>query len=313
MPFTEYSPSSQPIRIPNHGTLVFRRSGSLRRSARVLAAAAVVSSGMMVAGRLNAANDPLVPAAAPASATPATPATDEVVAPVLATAAAPAGPTSAAELAAPVGLDIPAGEGATPADSNWPVRAEEKVEEAAPTAAPAPTSTIMPPSPRPMERESLLPLAQPLWTELTPDQQRTLAPFAAEWNIWPVAEKRSWVALSNRMPSMDEAKRAKMSQRIAEWARLTPDERQTARDNYRLAKERSADTRATDWERYRSMTQEQRSVLREAGTTSNTAAGHAGAASGLAKEAAQPLPRSQRRPWHGLAPDQRPPDQRPAN
>ena len=39
------------------------------------------------------------------------------------------------------------------------------------------------------------------------------------------------------------------------------------------------------------MTQEQREVLRKAGSTSNTAAGHAGAPTGLAKEASQPLPR----------------------
>lgn len=190
------------------------------------------------------------------------------------------------------------------AASDPPSSTASEVPAAAPVASPITTTTM--PSPTPMERQSLLPLAQPLWTELSRAQQQTLAPFAAEWNIWPAAEKRSWVSLSDRMPSMAPEKRQKMTERIIEWARLTPEERQTARDNYRLAKERSADIRANAWERYRSMTQEQRSVLREAGTTSNTAAGHAGSPSGLAKEAAQPLPRSIRKPWHGLTPDQRP-------
>ena len=259
--------------------MMYRRTGALRRSARVLAAAAVVSSGMMVAGRSNS-TEPL----------PAPPPTGEK-------------PESS--------FSQPAGEGATPADTNWPGTTASPVQpdgnavttDTVTTDAPPPTAGPAAPAPGPVlaQRESsLLPLAQPLWTELTPAQQQALQPFAEEWNTWPAAEKRSWISLSDRLPRMDPAKREKMAQRIAEWARLNPEERRLARDTYRVAKERSSDTRLSEWERYRSMTQEQRSVLREAGTTSNTAARHAGAASGLAKEAAQPLPREPRKPWRGF-------------
>lgn len=235
----------------------------------------------MVAGRPNATNEPLAPAPseAPGRAT----------------------------------FSQPVGESTTPADSNWPGKPTQPTDGAAggeaarPAdesvgAGPSPGSSAAPsPSPLTAEREtSLLPLAQPLWTELTDEQQRALQPFADEWNTWPATEKRSWVALSDRLPRLDPAKREKMERRIAEWAKLKPEERRLARDAYRLAKERPADTRANEWERYRSMTQEQRSVLREAGTTSNTAAGHPGAPSGLAKEAAQPLPREPRKPWLGF-------------
>lgn len=54
------------------------------------------------------------------------------------------------------------------------------------------------------------------------------------------------------------------------------------------------------------MTPEQRAVLRNAGWTSNTAARHAGARTGLAKEAAQPLSDLARRSA------KRPPPPRPA-
>lgn len=256
------------------------RRRSLRRSAQVLAAACVVSSSMMVAGRSDATDAGLAP-----------------------------GPSEAPPAAT---FSQSAGESTTPADANWPgkpdVTAAGTTGEVPPTPAPDPSAATggsASPSPSPLHdpREtSLLPLAQPLWTELTPAQQQALQPFADEWNTWPAAEKRSWVALSDRLPTVAPEKREKMKRRIAEWARLKPEERRMARDAYRLAKERSADTRASEWERYRSMTQEQRSVLREAGTTSNTAAGHPGAPSGLAKEAAQPLPREPRRPWHGYSP-----------
>ena len=49
------------------------------------------------------------------------------------------------------------------------------------------------------------------------------------------------------------------------------------------------DEREASWEQYSSMTPEQRSVLRANGWTSNTAARHAGAPTGLAKQAARPL------------------------
>lgn len=199
-------------------------------------------------------------------------------------------------------FNLPPGEGATPADATWPDDGpDEPADPVEPGQRPFHPVALPPVVPSdgqaddPGQRESLLPLAQPLWTELTPPQQNALAPFAEEWNTWPASEKRSWITLADRLPAMPPDKQEKARQRIAEWAKLSPDERRIARTNYRLAKERPAETRAHEWLRYRSMTQEQRSVLREAGTTSNTAAGHAGAPSGLAREAAQPLPRLPKR------------------
>jgi hypothetical protein len=188
----------------------------------------------------------------------------------------------------------PAGEAATPAEGNWPGAVGMPVPPAGARdtgAADAVSDQVGAEGTAGAPRASLLALAQPLWTELTAAQQSALRPFADEWNTWSAAEKRSWVALADRLPRMDPAKREKAQQRIVEWARFSPEARRTARANYRLAKERSPDTRVSEWERYRSMTQEQQSVLRQAGSTSNTAAGHAGAPTGLAKEAAQPLPR----------------------
>lgn len=143
----------------------------------------------------------------------------------------------------------------------------------------------------PPERPSLVSLLEPLWIDLTPEQQAALAPFAPEWNTWPTAEKKAWVNLADKLPGMSPERRAKAQRRILEWANLSPEQRTTARANFRLAKELSAKEKAQEWRNYQSMTQEQREVLRRAGSTSNTAAGHAGASTGLAKEASQPLPR----------------------
>ncbi len=138
-------------------------------------------------------------------------------------------------------------------------------------------------------RASLLPLVQPLWSDLTQAQQAVLEPFAAQWNGWSAQEKRVWVSLADRVPRMAPAARERAHQRIREWAALTPEQRRLARQNYRLAKRLAPDQRQAQWARYQEMTPEQRSVLRTSGWTSNTAARHAGAQTGLAKEAAQPL------------------------
>ena len=139
------------------------------------------------------------------------------------------------------------------------------------------------------QRASLLPLAQPLWSELNAAQREVLAPLESEWNGMPRTSKLSWLKLADRVPKMKPADREKAQARIKDWAALTPEQRRLARNNYRLAQGLDKDERVASWEQYQSMTPEQRSVLRANGWTSNTAARHAGAATGLAKQAAQPL------------------------
>lgn len=167
-----------------------------------------------------------------------------------------------------------------------------------PPRSPAAAATPAPPARR---AASMIAMLEPLWVDLTPAQQTALAPFAPEWNTWPMAEKKSWVALANKLPAMSADRREKAQRRILEWANLSPEQRRLARANYRLAKERPAPQRVEEWHNYQSLTQEQREVLRRAGSTSNTAAGNAGAPTGLAKEASQPLPRIDAPPPAGNA------------
>ncbi len=141
-------------------------------------------------------------------------------------------------------------------------------------------------------RKSLLPLAQPLWSDLGPRQSEILAPLEAQWNALPSTSKRAWVKLADRVPKMRGADREKALERIREWAALSHEQRRQARNTYRLSKNLDRDGLSADWEQYSQMTPEQRAVLRASGSTSNTAARHAGARTGLAKEAARPLPRA---------------------
>ncbi len=129
----------------------------------------------------------------------------------------------------------------------------------------------------------------PLWDSLGEPARNLLQPFAAQWNSWSPHERRIWVSLAAKFPKLSADKQAKVRTRIVEWADLTPEQRKLARANFRLARQLPSEERVSQWQRYESMTPEQRKVLRIGGRTSNTAAKHAGARTGLAKQAATPL------------------------
>jgi Protein of unknown function (DUF3106) len=152
------------------------------------------------------------------------------------------------------------------------------------------TLSILGVSPQASAQGNLVALAQPLWSELSAGQRETLSPFEKQWNGLPVKEKRAWVKLADDFPKMQPAQQARARKRMQEWATLTTAQRKLARDNFRLAKAVPSQEQKREFENYQSMSVEQRRVLRSAGSTSNTAAVHAGAVTGLAKEAAQPIP-----------------------
>ncbi len=132
-------------------------------------------------------------------------------------------------------------------------------------------------------------LVEPLWTDLNGQQRSVLEPFGAQWNTWSSQEKRIWVSLANKFPQYTPAQQSKAKQRIKDWAALTPEQRRLARSNYRMANQLPKAELDDQKKRYEGMTHEQRVVLRENGSTSNTAAKYGGARTGLAKDAAKPL------------------------
>ena len=144
-------------------------------------------------------------------------------------------------------------------------------------------------SPSVVPVRNLLPLVQPLWSELTPSQTTVLAPMAGQWNSFTLSDKRSWIKLASGFQKLPVDQQQKATARMVEWASLTPEQRLRVRSNFGIAKKAPQEQRVAEFQQYRAMTPEQRRVLRSAGTTSNTAALYAGSRTGLAPEAAQPM------------------------
>lgn len=77
------------------------------------------------------------------------------------------------------------------------------------------------------------PKKNPSWAELSPEQQQTLAPLAGEWNTLDAARRSKWIGIAKRYPGMTETERQRVQTRMADWIKLTPDQRRDAREQYR--------------------------------------------------------------------------------
>ncbi|KVX14942.1 hypothetical protein WL03_15515 [Burkholderia ubonensis] len=104
--------------------------------------------------------------------------------------------------------------------------------------------------------------ASPLsWARLTPAQHVALAPFADQWDSFSDARKRKWLKIAARYPKMTPDAQKRLQERMAEWVRMTPEQRRVARENYQTAKDLSAQARERAWKAYQQLPEEQKQRL----------------------------------------------------
>lgn len=96
--------------------------------------------------------------------------------------------------------------------------------------------------------------SSPGWHQLTPEQQRILAPIQGEWDSFDAQRKRKWLGITQRYPKMSPDEQARLQRRMREWATLTPAQRQAARDKYREFEQLTPAERQAmreKWEKYK--------------------------------------------------------------
>ncbi len=96
------------------------------------------------------------------------------------------------------------------------------------------------------------------WASLTPAQHEALAPLEHDWPGIDAARKQKWIALAGRYRTLAPEERARITARMAEWAKLTPTERGQARMNFEEARQLPAPDRSARWEAYQALPPEQR-------------------------------------------------------
>ena len=96
------------------------------------------------------------------------------------------------------------------------------------------------------------------WQALKPAQQATLRPLEREWSALSAPQKQEWLKLSARFPKLTSAGQARVQDRMAEWARMTPQQRGQARLNFQEAKQMTVQDRQARWDAYEALSPERR-------------------------------------------------------
>ncbi len=73
----------------------------------------------------------------------------------------------------------------------------------------------------------------PQWAALTADQQQALSPLAGGWNKLSLPHKTKWLGIAKRYPAMKTEEQKRVQTRMQNWAKLTPQQRDQAREQYR--------------------------------------------------------------------------------
>jgi hypothetical protein len=105
--------------------------------------------------------------------------------------------------------------------------------------------------------------AQTAWQQLTPQQRSVLAPLERDWARNTPSQQQKWLEVTNRYGSLPAEEQARLQQRMADWSRLSPQERGNARLNYQEARQLGRENRQQQWEAYRALPPEQRRALAE--------------------------------------------------
>ena len=106
--------------------------------------------------------------------------------------------------------------------------------------------------------------AGPSWSELSPDQKVALAPLAASWPGLSSGHKGKWIALVQKYPEMSEADKARLNDRMVDWAALNPKDRELARLNFAVSKKIPTDSRLANWEAYQALPESKKQALLDA-------------------------------------------------
>lgn len=132
---------------------------------------------------------------------------------------------------------------------------------ATPLLAPASTKAS-PTSSAPTTRSSLLkPASKPAWQDLTPAQQISLRPLAANWSTLGEPQKRKWIAIASNYPTLAPAEQAKLHSRMTEWVSLSQQQRDQARLNFAETKQLTPTQKAATWQAYQALSPEEKQKL----------------------------------------------------
>lgn len=123
------------------------------------------------------------------------------------------------------------------------------------------TTRTLAPTPRLPAPNALLPV--PSWSEMNRMQKQTLAPLERDWDKLESSNKSKWLEVAARFPALPADEQTRLQERMRDWARLSPPERQQARAAFQVGQQLKTDARQAKWEAYQALPAEKRQELAE--------------------------------------------------
>ena len=104
-------------------------------------------------------------------------------------------------------------------------------------------------------------LTQPKWSDLSRERQEALKPLAGQWDTLDNTRRKKWIVVADRYPAMGAEEQKRLQSRMADWARLTPEQRRVARENYQKSKALPAEQKKAEWQQYQTLPDTQKQQL----------------------------------------------------
>jgi hypothetical protein len=105
------------------------------------------------------------------------------------------------------------------------------------------------------------PEAPPRWAALAPAQQQALAPLQQHWAGIDADRKQKWLQVADRYARLSAAERERLHERMADWARMSPEQRARARLQFQETRLLPAEERQARWEAYQALSEDERRAL----------------------------------------------------
>ena len=99
------------------------------------------------------------------------------------------------------------------------------------------------------------------WQALTNTEKQVLAPLEHDWATLEANRRQKWLEVAARFPAMSAEERARVQERMAEWARLTPAQRTQARMQFQEVRQLPAQERNAKWQAYQALSEEEKQKL----------------------------------------------------
>ncbi|MEJ6001777.1 DUF3106 domain-containing protein [Paucibacter soli] len=99
------------------------------------------------------------------------------------------------------------------------------------------------------------------WQALSPAQRSALAPLQHEWDKLDSSRRGKWLEVAARFHALPADEQARIRERMIEWTRLSPIERQQARVGFQSTPPLKNDELQAKWEAYQALPPERRQAL----------------------------------------------------